>query len=176
MVLGFIVVNLMNGDSGVDNGWLDCLLVDNRLNSLWMSARTGDFVQSTADLMNMMVDMLSSNDRSSRMTLMCCPLSTGALELGTLLFKLGLDGVCIAMVMLAVLHRDDVMLVLLREDFTILDGLDRGVIVVLVDLTVDSSLCFLMAVLYYGLILNRRSNLLMHGGIMVTSFRPDDIR
>lgn len=34
MVLSFVLVNLMNRDGGMDDGGLDCLLVDNRLDSL----------------------------------------------------------------------------------------------------------------------------------------------
>ena len=34
VVLGFIVVDFVNGDGGVDNGWLNSLLVDNWLDGL----------------------------------------------------------------------------------------------------------------------------------------------
>ena len=34
MVLGFILMDLVNGDSGVDNGWLNSFLLDNRLDGL----------------------------------------------------------------------------------------------------------------------------------------------
>lgn len=34
MVLGFVLVDLVNGDGGVDNRWLDGLLVDDRLDGL----------------------------------------------------------------------------------------------------------------------------------------------
>lgn len=35
MVFCLVVMNLVDRDSGVDNGWLDSLLLDNGLNGLW---------------------------------------------------------------------------------------------------------------------------------------------
>ena len=70
------------------------------------------------------------------------------------------------------LYRDDIVMVLLWKYFTILDGLDRGVEVILVDLAVNGSLSLFMTVLGHILIDNCWSDLLMNGGVVMTSLVP----
>lgn len=75
---------------------------------------------------------------------------------------------------LSLLNRDYVVVVLFGEDLSILDGLDRGVVVVLVDLTVNGSLDLLMAGLLNSLVHNGWGNLLVDGGVMFTRLVPKD--
>ena len=76
------------------------------------------------------------------------------------------------MLNLTSLHANHVVRVLFWEHLTILDWLNRGMIMVLVDLSVNGSLSLLMTVLANFLIHDGGSHLLMDGGVMVTSLLP----
>ena len=94
------------------------------------------------------------------------------LKLQAFLLEAGFDSLAVAMMMLTVLHRDNVVMMLLREDVTILYRLHRGVIMVLVDLTVDGRRGLLVACLGDGLIDDSGGDILVHGGVMVTRIVP----
>lgn len=123
VVLSLVVVNLVDGDSGVDDAGLDNILLDN-----WLD-----------DLVDMVVAVLTSDDGSLGVSVCSLALLAGALELGSLLVKLRLDGSGVAVVVLAVLDRGGPVGVLLGQNLTVLDGLDGRVVVVLVNLTVDGT-------------------------------------
>ena len=74
--------------------------------------------------MNVVVDMLSSNDGSYGMSMFRFAFGAGVSELCSLLLETGLDGAGITMVVLTVLDGQDVVLVLFGEHLTILDWLD----------------------------------------------------
>jgi len=126
----------------------------------------------TTDLMNVVVNMLAGDDWCNRVCFFRATFSASILELRTFLLKTSLDGIWIAMLMLAVLNRDDVVSVLFREHLTILDWLHGRVVMVLVDLAVNGGRCLFMTGLLDFLIHNGGSNLLVHGGVMMASFVP----
>lgn len=134
MVLSSSVMLLVDGDSGVNDLWGDCLLVDDGLNRL----------------VDVMVNMLALNSWCSSSGVTCLVGVGGILELS----HLGLESltclVFIAVVKLLVDNALHLVGVLLWEDLLVLDGLDGGVVVVLVDLAV-----------------NRLCHLLMSGGLDV---------
>lgn len=66
------------------------------------------------------------------------------LELGSLGRETLLDVITAAVVDFAVLDVPELVRVFLREDFTVLDGLDGGVVVVLMDFAVDGGGCALV--------------------------------
>lgn len=76
--------------------------------------------------------------------------------------------------MLTVLHGDDVVSMLFRKHFAILDGLNGGVEMILVNFTIDGCSSLFMAVLGDSLLSDSGSNSLVDGGVMVTSFVPEE--
>jgi hypothetical protein len=130
VVLGHGVVFLMDGNDRVNDFWSDSFLVND-----WLDG-----------LVNVMVYVLALDSRSC-----CCGMSGlvgmgGVLELGSLTFKYLTSLVVVAVVKFLVDGIFHDVVVLFREDLLMLDGLDCGVIVVLVDFLVDSFLHLLMAV------------------------------
>ena len=95
------------------------------------------------------------------------------LELSGLLFKAGFDTRGVTMVMLTSLNANHIMLVLFRENLAVLDGLDRGVEVILVNLTIDGGCGLFMTVLGHVLVDHSRSYFLMDCGIMMTCLMPN---
>lgn len=118
-----------------------------------------------------MVNVLASDDRSNGVALFLADL-TRALELGSFLFETGLDSLRVAMLVVTLLDTHHGVLVLLGQSLTVLDGLNRGMIVVLVDLTVDSGSSLLMTLLNDLLIHDSGSDFLVDGGVMVTRLGP----
>ena len=123
VVLGSVVVNLVHWNSGVLNVRLDGLLLDDRLD----------------DLVDMVMSVLASDHRGLRMSVSGLAVGGGIPELSGLLLKLLLDGSRVAMVVLTVLDGDSLVLMNLGQNLTVLDRLDGGVVVVLVNLTVDGT-------------------------------------
>ena len=73
------------------------------------------------------------------------------------------------------LDGNNVVMVLLWENFAVFDWLDGGMVVVLMYFTVDGGLSFLMANLCDLLVHNGRCHFLMNSGVMVTSFVPEEL-
>lgn len=121
--------------------------------------------------MNVVVNMLASNDRGYGVALFLMDRAR-ALELSSLLFKAGLDGFWVTMLVVTFLNTDHVVGVLLRQDLTVTDWLHGCVIVVLMDLTVNGSGGLLMMLLSDVLIYNSGGNFLVDSGVMVTSLGP----
>ena len=98
--------------------------------------------------------------------------ATVALELSSFLLKTGLDSLGIAVLVVTFLNRNDVVLMLFRENFTVVHGLNGGMVMVLVNLAVDGSGSLFVTLLDDSLVHNCGSNLLVNGGVMVTSLVP----
>lgn len=113
--------------------------------------------------------MLASNGRLGALSHLGRTLDTGALELTSLLLETSLDGSRIAVAVFTGLDRGHLVLVLFGEDLTVLHRLDGGVVVVLMNLTVDGFLHILVARLHHLLLHDGGSNLLVHGGVCVVS-------
>lgn len=112
--------------------------------------------------------MLASNGWSCRGGVLSLADLTGVLELSTLGLEAGLHVVIVAVVDLLVLNSGDVVGVLLWENLAVLDRLDRGVVVVLVHLTVDGSLGLLVLGAGDVLLLDSWGNRLVDGGVVVS--------
>lgn len=125
--------------------------------------------------MYVVVDMFSSNHWCHGVSLLSTTLYSCILELCTLLFETCFDGRFIAVMVLPMLDGDNVVFVLFRKDFAVFDWLDRGMVVVLVHLTVDGGLSFFMANLCDLLVHNGRRHFLMDSGVMVTSLVPNEM-
>jgi len=127
VVLGLVLVNLVDWDGGVNNGWLDSLLLDN-----WLDV-----------LVYVVVNVLSSNGSTlNGLTLSLLDLTSG-LELSGLSSKTLLYVVVISVCDFAVLNTGHLVGVLLWENLTILDRLNGGVVMILVDLTINGGLLLL---------------------------------
>lgn len=121
--------------------------------------------------MNVVVNVLTSNDWGDGVGLFLAH-SAVALELSRFLFEAGFDSLGIAMLMVTLLDGDDVVMMFLGKDFTVKDGLNGGVVMVLMDFTVDGCRGLFVALLDDGLVHDGGSDLLMNGGVMVTSLVP----
>jgi hypothetical protein len=156
MVLSGCVVSLMDGNRGVDNFGLDSLLLDDRDNSL----------------MDVMMDMLASHGGSGRLCMMGLFNDSVILEVS----HLGCDSLlgvsCIVMVELSFLGRKDVVGMLLWQFLLVLEGLDGGVVVMLVHFTVNGLCGFFMANRLDGLLSDGRADGLLDRGV-VTSLAGD---
>lgn len=88
------------------------------------------------------------------------------------LFTLGgqrpLCGVVVPVVIVSMLDRPDFVLVLLGEDFLIMNWLYSAVIMILVDFLIHSGVDLLVFPWLDGLLLNGWLNRFMYGSIMVT--------
>lgn len=151
VVLGSVVVNLVDGDGGVDDSRLDDLLLDDGLDGL----------------VDVVVDVLAGNDGSGGAGLGDLALNALVRELSSLTLKTSSYLLRVAVLEMPVLDAGKLVLVLFREDLAVEDGLHRGVVVVLVNLLVDGGLDLLMEVLVEGLVGDGGSDLFVDGGVMV---------
>lgn len=156
VVLSSVVVNLVDGHGGVDDVGLDGLLLDNGLDSL----------------VDVVVNVLAGDDGGDGAGVLALDTDLLVTELLLLGRKTGLDLLGIVVLELAVLDRDDVVVVLLGENLTVGHRLDRGVVVVLVDLFVDGGHDLLVLLAGDGLVDNGRGDLLVDSGVMVTRLGP----
>jgi hypothetical protein len=157
VVGGLVVVNLVDGNGGVNNVGLDGLLLDDRLDSL----------------VDVVVNVLTANGSSGALAVCGAIYATLILEASLLVDKVPLGGVVITVVELAMLNGTKLSSVLLGEDLAVLDGLDCAVVVVLVDLLINSSLNLLVNVRLDNLVLNSRSNSLVDSGVVVSRLRHE---
>lgn len=88
-------------------------------------------------------------------------------ELSLLGCKLGLDLLGLIMLEAAVLHGDNVVVVLLGKNLAVLDWLHAGVVVVLVNLLVDCGDNLLTLLTLDGLVNHSGSDLLVDGGVVM---------
>jgi len=157
VVLGFVLVNFMDRDGGVDNAWLDSLLVYD-----WLDG-----------LVYVMVDVLTSNGRGGRLCVLGIVDCARILELGLLSGEALFDVGVVSVLQLTVLYTSNLMGVLFWEDFAILDRLDRCMVVILVYLTIDRRGDILVTGVVYMLVLNGRINSLVDCGIVLSILRKE---
>jgi len=123
-------------------------------------------------LVDVVVDVLAGNDGSGGTGLGDLALNALVRELSSLTLKTRSYLLRVAVLEMPVLDTGKLVLVLLREDLTVEDGLHRGVVVVLVNLLVDGGLDLLMEVLVEGLVGDGGSDLLVDGGVVVAGLGP----
>lgn len=140
MVLGLVLVDFVDGDGGVDDGWLDSLLLHN-----WLDG-----------LVDVVVDVLASNVGVGSCGVLCGTDFTAVLELCCFGCKTILHMFVVAVLDVAVLNTGNVVIVLLWENLSVLDGLNGGMMVVLVDLTIHGSGNILLSSGSDLLVLHRR--------------------
>jgi len=145
VVGGSVVVDFVNRDSGVHNVGLDNLLLDDRLDGL----------------VDVVVDMFTTDSGRYTLALGSSVYTPLVPELSLLLNKIPLCGVMVAVIKLTVLYSTKFGLVLLWKNLAVHDGLDRTVVVILVDLLVNSSVDLLMYVRLDGLVGDGGSNSLV---------------
>jgi hypothetical protein len=131
----------------------------------------GSIQRTIIDLVNMVMDVLASNDRCNGVGLLLLD-ATRALKLSSFLLKTGLHRFWVTVLEVTLLGTHHLVRVLLWQDFAILHRLNGGVVVVLVNLTIDNSLSLFMTLLDDVLVDHGRGNFLMNSGIMMTSFGP----
>lgn len=119
-------------------------------------------------LMHMVVDVLAGNSGHGGGAVLASDGLSGVFEACLLGSKLLLDLIRVVMLEVAVLNSGEVVVVLLREDVGVLDGLDRSVVVVLVDFLVDSSRDTVFLLLGDSLVDDGGVDLLVDGGVMLT--------
>lgn len=128
----------MNWNGGVYDRWLNSLLLDDGLNVL----------------VNVVMNVFTSNSSTLGGSVFSLSYISGVLELSLLGSETFLNVSIISMLDVAVFNSSKLVRVLLRENFTIMDRLNRGVEVILMNLSVDSGCCVLVASLGYVLVLN----------------------
>ena len=128
MVLPTRVMSFVDWDCSVHNLWSYGLLVDNRLHSL----------------VDVVVDMLAFDSGSSGGGVPGFVRRGGVFKLGRLLLESQASGMLVVMLELPVGDTFHLMVVLFGEHFLMLDWLDGGVVVVLMDFAVNSLLSFFM--------------------------------
>lgn len=151
-MLSSVVVDLVNGDSGVHDVRLNGLTVNNGLDVL----------------VNVVVDVLASYLRADLVRLGGGVGNALVLELSGLSCETALDVGLVTVLERSVLDGDEVVVMLLGEDLTVLNGLDGGVVVVLVNLTVNGRGYVLMSVRGDSLVGDCGSNGLVDSSVVVT--------
>jgi len=152
VVLGGVVVGLVDRDGGVGDVRLDGLLLDDGLDGL----------------VDVVVDVLAGNGGVDRLGGLVLAGVDLVLELGGLGAQaLGYLAV-IAVLEAAVLNGAEVVVVLLSKALLVVDGLDRGVVVVLVDLLVNGGGHILVVDPVTRLMSHCRSHLFVDGSVVVS--------
>ena len=154
MMFGGIVMGFMNWDGGVYDFWLDDLLVDHWLNCL----------------MDVMMNMLPGNSRIDFLGFLFLRGKTLILERSSFLLESIGDMLLVAVVMSPLLHGHNVVAMLLGQYFGILHRLNRGVMVIFVNLFVNSCLDRLMACWLDSLPRHCRSRFLLVSRVIMTGF------
>jgi hypothetical protein len=147
VVLGLVLMNLVNRDCSVDNRWLDCLLLHNRLDIF----------------VNVVVHMLACDRGGSRCAVLRLVDCTGVFELGLFGGETFLDVGVVAVLDVAMLDAGHLVGVFFWENLAVLDRLDGGVVVVLVDFSVDRCGGLLLSSGSYMLLLDGRVDFLQKG-------------
>jgi len=152
VVLSLILVNFVNWDGSVDDGWLDGLLLDD-----WLDG-----------LVDVVVNVLTSNSSTLGSGVLSFSYSAGVLELSLLSGETLLDVGIISVLNVAVLDGSEFVGVLFWENLTIVDRLDRSVVMILMHLTIHSGCCVLVVGLGYVLVLDGWVDGLMDSGVMLS--------
>src|SRR4051812_17518319 len=128
MVLGFVLVNLVYGNGGVDDGWLNGLLLNDGLDVL----------------VDVVVHMLSCDSGVGGGGMMDITDCAGILELSLFSGQTFLDLGIVSVVDLAVLNTSHLVGVHFWKNLLVLDRLNGSVVVVLVDLAVYDRLSIIV--------------------------------
>jgi hypothetical protein len=121
MMFRLVMVHLMNGNGSMDYSWLNGFLLND-----WLDR-----------FMNVVVDMGAVNYWLRLMSMLGPASLRHIIELSRLGGQTLIHGTVIAVVMLFVLDRNDVVVMLLRENLAMVYRLDRGVMVMVMDLLVN---------------------------------------
>lgn len=140
----------MDGHRGVDNLGLDRFFVDYGHNSL----------------VDVVVDMFSSDSWGGSLRPMYLLGLGRVLKVAKMRGKFVLGLVFVFMAILPVFGREDVVRVLLREPFFMGYGLDSGVVVMLMDLTINGLGCFFMLMRSDRFPCDSRVDGFLHRGMM----------
>lgn len=152
VVLGLVVVDFVDGDGGVDDVRFNRLLLHNRLDGL----------------VDVVVDVFTGDDGLHGSSVLAFHADGLVAEFGGLGGEVVLVLLVVIVLDLAVLDGDDLVVVGLGELLGVVDGLDRGVIVVLVDFLVDGGGDVLVLGLVDGFVGHGGSDGLVDGGVVVT--------
>jgi len=152
VVLGSVVVLLVDGDGGVHDMRLNGSAVDNRLDGL----------------VDVVVVVLAADGLLHGGGVLALDAADRVLELAVLGGNALAVLVGVTVLELAVLDRDHLVVVLLGEAGGLVDGLDRGVVVVLVHLLVDDGGGALMLGAGDGLVGDGGVDLLVDSGVVLT--------
>lgn len=136
---------------------------DMRLNSLLLD-------DGLDGLVHMVVDVLTSYSWCSGLCASLWGSDVLIFELGGLSFQLTGHVLLISMFDFSVLNSFQVVVMLFREDFSILNRLYRGMIVILVNLLVNRCLNFFMSRWKGGIMRYTWGDLLMNGSIVLSRF------
>jgi hypothetical protein len=152
VVLGLVLVDFVDWNGCVNDRWLDGLFLDD-----WLDV-----------LVYMVVDMLACSNWIGRGGVLSLSNRAGILEL-SLLGSQSLLGVGVRTVLdVTVLYAGHLVGVLLGKNLAVSDRLDRGMIVVLVNLAVDSGSLIFMLCFGDVLVLNGSVDGLVHGSVMLS--------
>ena len=147
MVNSLVVVSLVDGHRGMDNLRGDSLLVHDWLNSL----------------VNVMMNVLAFNARSRASGVVSVVSLGGISELSGRFLEFAVGIFSVAVAELAFFHTGHLVSVLLGHHLLVVYRLDGGVVMLLMNLTVNGFLGLLMSGGLDSLLLNRGSNALVHG-------------
>jgi hypothetical protein len=134
-----ILMNFVNRNGSVNDRWLDGLLLHNRLDIL----------------VNVVVHMLACDGGGGRGRMLRLVDCAGIFELGLFGGETFLDVGVVAVLDVAVLDAGHLVGMFFWENLAVLDRLDGGVVVVLVDFSVDGCGGFLVSSGSYMLLLDR---------------------
>ena len=138
MVLGLILMDFVNRDRSVNNRWLDSFFLHDSLDAL----------------VDVVVHMLAGDSRSRRRAVLCLADCVGILELCLLSGKAFFNMGVVAVLDVAMFDAGHLVSVLFWERLAVLDGLDGGMMVVLMDFSIDGRGGLLVSSGSYSLILD----------------------
>lgn len=122
------------------------------------------------NLVDVVVGMFASHGGQGCMALLRSCFGACALELSPFLIQTLFEGSrgVLSVMMLTLLDRDDAMMVFFRQNLTILDWLDCGVIMILMDFSVDGCGHFFVLLLLDVFMGDGRGDLFMNGCVMLS--------
>jgi hypothetical protein len=138
VVLRFILMNFVDRDGSMNNRWLDRLFLYNRLDAL----------------VDMVVYMLACDRGSGRCAVLRLANCVRVFELPLLGGEAFFNVRIVAVLDVAVLDTSHLVSVFFWERLAVLDGLDSGVMVVLMDFSVDGCGGLLVSSGSYSLVLH----------------------
>jgi len=154
-MLGSVMMNFVDRDRGMDDAWLNNFLVDYGLNRF----------------VNMMVDMLALGNWGVGLCVCGVMYDSLILNLSSLGCQRMLGVVVIPVVVFPMLDGTDVMFMLLWKHLPIVDRLHSMVVMILVDLLVNSRIDFLVPRRLHCLVRDLWGHLFVNGSVMVTRLR-----